>query len=64
LISSGYAIDKDCKKGMTGCGGEQTFKLKATHLGNGELVLHYLRPWEKSVVETKVISVRVERKKK
>jgi predicted secreted protein len=63
LISSSYAVRKDCKKGMTGCGGDQTFKLKAIHLGSGKITIHYLRPWEKSFAKTKVISVRVERKK-
>lgn len=46
LLNKSYEQSPECKKGMVGCGGVQSFHFNAIQPGQGLLKLKYVRSWE------------------
>lgn len=59
LVSSDYQPSKDCKNGMVGCGGEQTFYFIGKAAGKGTLKLIYGQPFDKSTWKEHKVSVDI-----
>ncbi|GLW36212.1 protease inhibitor I42 family protein [Pectobacterium actinidiae] len=59
LVSSAYQQSKDCKEGMVGCGGEQTFYFIGKKSGKGTLTLIYGQPFDKSTWKEHKVSVEI-----
>lgn len=59
LTGVNYAQSPDCKKGMTGCGGNTTLHFKALKAGAGKLIVQYSQPWEALRDEIHTITIKV-----
>ncbi len=59
LIPGDYARSSDCKPGMTGCGGQQTFYLLAEKPLSSTLKLIYGRTFDKTSWQEKSIRVEI-----
>ncbi|MDX6916137.1 protease inhibitor I42 family protein [Pectobacterium carotovorum] len=59
FVSSRYQQSKECKEGMVGCGGEQTFYFIGKASGKGTLKLIYGQPFDKSTWEEHKVNVEI-----
>lgn len=59
FVSSRYQQSKDCKEGMVGCGGEQTFYFIGKASGKGTLKLIYGQPFDKSTWKSHKFDVEI-----
>lgn len=59
LIPGDYTQSSDCKPGMVGCGGQQTFYLLAEKPGISTLKLIYGRTFDKTSWQEKSIRVEI-----
>ncbi|MFC2032989.1 protease inhibitor I42 family protein [Chloroflexota bacterium] len=60
LVKSEYQQGETAKEGVVGAGGAEYFVFKALKKGQTEIILDYLRSWEKgSSIEQKVFTIDI-----
>ena len=58
LVSSEY-IESEKDKEMVGTGGIETFIFEAKEAGQAEIILEYVRPWEKNTEPEKIFKLKI-----